>query len=542
MRRLGLLWCAVGFAQQSTFESKVDVVLVPVVVRDSQGAPVGNLTKDDFLLFDKGKPQSVSSFEMIRRGHGAHGVAARSASPNAVSPSIEVPPIRNLLYLFDDLNIRFEDMAIVRAAAIRHFQSELNQGEQAAIYTFSGRQVTEFTRDRRKLEDTASKLRWRPEAGHGERSCPDINYYLADLVINKADGQALQGLVNHTIECAHVRPEIARNIAVAAANQALVVGADDTEVALRTVRRAVRHLAEMPGERVIVLASPGFFMQTKTGIGAMAEVLNLAAKSNVVISGLSVRGVILAEEEEDVAGQRARPPNQLWVRYRRESARANGDVLKELADGTGGIFFHNNNDLLKGLEAAGTAPEFSYVLGFSPNGLKPDGSFHSIKVRLLNAKGARVEARAGYYAVREDPKDRNATADVDDAVFSRSQVNDIPVVLQTGYSKQIGADDAKVLIVAKIDVRSLHFHTLDGRSRDSMVVVSALFDTEGGYVTGLKKTVNLNLGDESVVKTDQGFTLRSEFAAKPGEYLVRFVVREAEGKAMTTLNRTLTVR
>lgn len=541
MRRISLLCWAVCFAQQSTFESKVDVVLVPVVVRDSQGAPVGNLTKDDFLLFDKGKQQSVSSFEMIRRGRGTKAAVSR-ASTNATSPQSDAPPFRYLLYLFDDLNIRFEDMAVVRAAAVRHFQSELNQGEQAAIYTISGRQVTEFTRDRRKLEDTASKLRWRPEAGHGGRSCPDINYYLADLVINKADGQALQGLVNHTAECAHVRPEIARNIAVAAANQELIAGADDTEVALRTLRRAIRRLSEMPGERVIVLASPGFFMQTQQGIRAVAEVLNLAAKSNVVISGLSVRGVILAEEEEDVTGPRRGPSSQLWIRYRRESARANGDVLKELADGTGGVFFHNNNDLLKGIEVAGTAPEFSYVLGFSPNGLKPDGSFHSIKVRMLIAKGAHVEARAGYYAVKEDPKDRNATADMDDAVFSRSQVNDIPVVLQTGYSKQNGAEDAKVLIVAKIDVRSLHFHTRDGRSRDSMVVVSALFDTEGGYVTGLKKTVNLSLSDDSVVKTDQGFTLRSEFAAKPGEYLVRFVVREAEGKAMTTLNRTLTVR
>jgi VWFA-related protein len=541
--RLTLFCCAMSLAQTPQFQSKVDVVLVPVVVRDSQGKPIGNLTKNDFLLFDKGKLQNVASFEAIRRGIGA-GAPTRADFPSAdVEKSArETDAGRYLIYLFDDLNIRFADMAIVRAAAVRHFQNGLDPPDQAAIYTFSGRQVLEFTRDRQKLADTVSKLRWRPEAGHGGMSCPDVNYYLADLIIVKRDALAFQGLVNHTIECAHVRPEVAEEIATAAANQELIFGAQDTQVALRSVRRAIRRLSGMPGQRILVLASPGFFAQTDEGIKATAEVLDLAARSNVIISGLSVRGVIVAEEEEDVTGPRRGAPSRLWMRYRREGARASGDVLKELAEGTGGVFFHNNNNLLKGFEAAGTAPEFSYVLGFSPSGLKFDGSFHSLKVRLANGKGARVEARQGYYAIKEDPKDKNATTDIDDAVFSRNQMNDIPVVLQTGYSKPNDGEDAKVLVVAKIDVRSLHFRQGDGRNRDSLIVVSALFDSEGGYVAGTKKTVNLRLRDESLAQTDPDVTLRSEFDVKAGEYLVRLVVREAEGKAMTTMNRSVTIQ
>jgi hypothetical protein len=68
----------------------------------------------------------------------------------------------------------------------------------------------------------------------------------------------------------------------------------------------------MPGERLIVLASPGFFAQTTEATSRMAELLNLAAKSNVIISGLSARGIIVAQEEQDVAegrgsGRKARP-------------------------------------------------------------------------------------------------------------------------------------------------------------------------------------------------------------------------------------------
>lgn len=532
-------------ADSSTFQSRVNVVLVPVVVRDSHGKPIGNLTKNDFLLSDKGKLQNIASFEAVRRSGADVSTAGESVSPKVENATPEgAPPEmdarRYLIYLFDDLNIRFTDMAVIRAAAVRHFRNGLAEADQAAIYTFSGRQIQEFTRDRQKLEDTVSKLSWRPDAGHGDVYCPEVNYYLADLIIEKNDGQAFQGLVKHTIECAHVPPDVAKAIALAAVNQELMVGPQDTQVALRAVRRAIRRLSGMPGQRILVLASPGFFSQTDEGIRATAEVLDLAARSNVVISGLSVRGVILAEEEQDVAGRRS-APSQVWTRYRREGARANGDVLKELAEGTGGIFFQNNNDLLKGLEIAGAAPEFSYVLGFSPTALKHDGSFHSLKVRLTNGRSGHVEARQGYYAIKEDPKDKNATSDVDDAVFARDQVNDIPVVLQTGFSKPNDSETAKVLLVAKIDVKSLHFRHGDARNQDSLIVVSALFDSQGGYVAGAKKTVNLRLRDESLAKRDPGVTLRSEFDVKLGEYVVRLVVREADGKAMTTLNRTLTV-
>ena len=206
--------------------------------------------------------------------------------------------------------------------------------------------------------------------------CPDVNYYIADLVVTKADSQALSGLINHTLECAHVvNLEVAKQIALATANRELIIGSRNTQLALSTLRRAIRRLSGMPGQRVIVLASPGFFAQTPEAIKATAEVLELAAKYDVVINGLGVRGLILAEEEEDVTrwvvvSRRVPPgassPEQAWVRYRRESARADGDVMNDLAEGTGGVFFHGNNNLRVGFEQVAAAPEFSYVLGFSP--------------------------------------------------------------------------------------------------------------------------------------------------------------------------------
>jgi VWFA-related protein len=71
------------------------------------------------------------------------------------------------------------------------------------------------------------------------------------------------------------------------------------------------------------------------------------------------------------------------------------EVLADLAYGTGGIFFHNNNDLKEGFRRTSEPPEFVYVLGFAPQ--KLDGKFHKLKVKVANPK-LTVQARQGYYA------------------------------------------------------------------------------------------------------------------------------------------------
>ncbi len=518
-------------------------MLVPVVVRDKHGQPVGSLTKDQFQLFDKGQRQAIVSFSAIERTKkDPNSTAGPATLPTNSGPARPTAgndrPGRSIVYLFDDLNIRFAAMANLREAAVRFFKNNLAAGDRAAIYTFSGNPTLEFTGDPDALETAVSKLRWHPPAGRGEMQCPDVSYYIADLIIAKGDGQALEGLARHTAQCAHVPLEIARSIAFAAANREVIIGVHDTQVAMRTLSRAVRRLAAMPGERLIVLASPGFFAQTPEAMRAAAEILDLAARSNVVISGLGLHGVIVAEGE-DITARKA--PDQMWSRYRLENARADGDVLKDFAEGTGGTFFHNNNNLGAGFERVTAAPEFSYLLGFSPAELKTDGSFHSLKVRLPAGKGVSIEARRGYYARNSDSRDNRTAADVDDAVFSRDQMVNIPVVLQTGYSKPNTGDAAKVLVVAKINVTTLHFQKAAGRSQDSLSVVAALFDSEGGYVTGLTKTVNLRLSDATLSKKDPAVTLHWEFDVKPGTYVVRLVVREPEGNTMTKLNRTVKV-
>ena len=50
-------------APKATFKSGLDLVVVNVVVRDKNGTLVRGLTRDDFVVLEDGKPQTVSSFD-----------------------------------------------------------------------------------------------------------------------------------------------------------------------------------------------------------------------------------------------------------------------------------------------------------------------------------------------------------------------------------------------------------------------------------------------------------------------------------------------
>src|SRR3954471_5495462 len=46
-----------------TFPSQVELITVDAVVLDSSGKPVPDLTKEDFVVTEDGRPQEIASFE-----------------------------------------------------------------------------------------------------------------------------------------------------------------------------------------------------------------------------------------------------------------------------------------------------------------------------------------------------------------------------------------------------------------------------------------------------------------------------------------------
>ena len=536
-----------------TFTSRTNLVLVRVAVRDRDGHVNGSLQKEDFLLFDKGKPQFISRFSLEktteRKAEAAASEVASASADGKPTPE-PAPPGRYVGYIFDDLHLNFGDLAQSRNAAERHL-SDLPVTSRAAIFTTSGQVTQDFTDDVAKLRDAMLRIQPRSNLKPGT-DCPDLTYYQADLIQNKNDQQALNAAIQDTILCANLASDAAparagstpdnsmtqaaQSMAQATASRVVAIGDQETRVSLKVLNSVVRRIAAMPGQRALVLISPGFLMLDQQM--DEYEVMDRAIRANVTISTLNARGLYAvipggdaSQSSGSIASQNAR------TQYQRDSSMVTDGVLGEIADGTGGTWFHDNNDLVEGFKRTVAAPEYYYLLGFSPENLKFDGSYHSLKVSLKKPAGLTLQARRGYYAPKHEvDAAQEAKREIEEALFSRDEWRDIPVELHTQFFKSSDVN-AKLSILARIDVRQLRFRKADGRNADILTVTSGLFDRNGNYVTGVEKTVDMHLKDETLaIKLNSGITVRSGFDVAPGSYFVRIVVRDAEGQKMAALN------
>jgi hypothetical protein len=112
----------------------------------------------------------------------------------------------------------------------------------------------------------------------------------------------------------------------------------------------------------------------------------------------------------------------------------------------------------------------------------------------------------------------------------------------TQYFKS-SESNARVTVLMRVDAKKLKFRKEDDRNCNELTIVAALFDRNGNYVVGNQKRLDMKLKDETLAKRlDNGLTVRSSFDVKPGAYMVRLVVRDAEGQLMSASNGALDIR
>jgi VWFA-related protein len=537
-------------------QSHVNVVPLRVVVRDAKGNPVTGLRKEDFQLFEDGKLQDISHFaiespapvpasvsETVVKPDG--GPAGTGASANFV------PPSRFVALLFDDVHITTQDLMRTRQAATRFIDSSVQPADRVAVFTISGQSQMDFTADRDKLRAALRGLMVRPVTGGSttaKNQCPPIDYYQANLIVNNLDPRALNVATEDTLACGfntdtstpQEREQVlqaAQTMAESTANQVYEAGIMQTDFSLRRLEEVLRRLSVLPGQRVIVLLSPGFIYPEREY--ELSRLIDSANRANVFINTLDARGLYTPDLDDDTSESVSTEPTISGTRlmFRDEAQSADADVLTTLADGTGGFAFHNNNDLIGGLGMIAAAPEVSYLLAFTPRNFKLDGKFHSLKVTLATKQHVTIQTRRGFYAPKHSVTvEEAAKQEIQEALFSQDVQQEVPIQLHTQYYK-VDATDAKLAVMTHVDLAHLHFEKAAGRNDENLTIVTALFDRDGNIVTGIEKTVEMRLLDATLARLSRtGLIVKASFDIKPGDYVVRLVVRDSNAAQLSTEN------
>jgi VWFA-related protein len=458
------------------------------------------------------------------------------------SPAIEaipaaVTPERFVAYLFDDVHVKTNDLIMARDAAYRHMKRALRAKTRAAIFTTSGETMLDFTSDRDQLHEALFRLQPRPVAqdasGH---DCPDLTYLWAQAIKN-GDSGAYMLAIAAAAACSSMPKKEAALLVPPVVARVIARTEHETGVTLDVLRDLIRRMAVLPGQRTIVLASPGFMTEFGSK-EAESFIIDRAIRAKVVINALDVRGLYVDTRDLSL------PSNEADIKapFERAENIARMDVMAELANGTGGTFYHNSNDMDAGFDRVAGNPEYRYVLGFSPEGLKPDGSLHALTVSIIpNPHHYDLDARRSYTAPKrlDDPVEA-AREEITAAIFSREEMRDIPLELHTEFFKT--RNQAKLTVVTHVDLKALKLPKTEGRNHDDLTVTTGIFDTNGNYVAGIQRGVELRLKDETFDKwMANGIQVRSNLEVKPGTYLVRVVVRDSEGHLMAARNGSVNI-
>ena len=540
-----------------TFKVQSNLVEVPVIVRDRQGHAVGNLRQEDFRVFDKGKQQPIAKFSVQKaaaptapEAHAenapAEGAHAESAHASGLSNGSAAPPVfphRFIAFVFDDVNIRSEDLPQVRAAVERYVNSSLGPQDRVALFTTSGQIGVDFTGSREALSGPLLKIAPNPIAQAVYGSCGTYVSYFQAVQIDQQVG--LQPSPSDVSKCLALRVAVEEYVDFHTAMQyvrdAYTSGLQETRAALATLKIVVQRMAAMPGQRSVVLVSPGFFVPADLQ-QASSDLMELAIRSKVVVSSIDARGVWTMPSFDPCRGGAPANVIQDEVAFRQLEAEANTDELLALAEDTGGTA-NRNNDFDGGVRKAAAAPEYLYLLGFVPQDLKLDGSFHTLKVIVNSSQKASLQVRRGYWAPKH-AEDELAVSkqEIESAVFSREEIHNLPVEMHTQVTKT--GEQAKLNVLASVDLKLIHLRKADDRNRNDVTIVAALFDSNGNFIAGQQKILQLRLLDDTVQTLERRppVTIDTNFDVHPGAYLVRLVARDAEGQELTAENASVQIQ
>ncbi|MFI5125807.1 MAG: VWA domain-containing protein [Candidatus Acidiferrales bacterium] len=470
------------------------LVEVGVIVRDKNG-PVASLTKGDFVVFDRSKPQKISIFS-------ADAAASTQQPPQQPLPQntfSDLPqygattPRSVTVVLLDNLNTLYgsapqwryektpywaEDLALRNAKShLIEFIKQLQPQDRVAIYGLghSLHVLCDFTSDREQLLAILQNYDTRSITNRQVVEPGDTVLVLGGHMNRAIFGQG-DGFENG-----------ASSRLAGAANE------DRSAQTMAALQAIAAHVANIPGRKNLVWLTANLPFSG----AAMAHVLSPA---NIAVYPVDARGLLGQSptvsagaygtaDFDDVSGASGNLDNMPA-----QSSQPIGiTTMQKLADETGGQAFVNTNDITGAIRKAVEDSEVTYTLGFYINGDSLDGKLHELKVETKR-KGLTIRYPKGYFAF----PDTEATKDEDQfrlvaAVQSPLESSSIPL---TATVDRVDQPPHSLKVLCTIDAHNLRLVQSGVLRKGSVEVYIVEQDQTGKVVLQSGKTFTLQFPEK----------------------------------------------
>lgn len=508
-----------------TYEVLSNMVVVDVTVRDRKGNLVGDLTKDDFKVYEDNVPQQIVTFALENIPVGPPPTPAPSVpSVAADAPAATTTPKPGVinLGLNPDQPVKAEDLAGKRMVILFFDLSSLG------------------TEDLIRSVDTARNFLVK-QTGPQDLVAVATYSSVLELVQDLTNDRdlllhTLNGLVSTDSGDAAVEDlsdqDTSDDVFVPDTTQFNIFNTDRRLSALETLAKMYR---DLPEKKSLVYFSDGI---TTTGVENNAQIrstVDNANRSNMSIYSVDSRGLVALPPGGN-ASQWSPKGRAMYtgaaMRTQRSNLSSSQETLTTLSHDTGGMEFQDSNDLSLALKKAQEDTRVYYVMGYFSTNAKEDGKYRKIRVEV-NRPDVKVDHRPGYFASKAFAQLNQQERDLQlqQAMAVDKPFTDVPVILEANYFRR---DNNTSYVPLSIELKGNGIQFADkGTQKQATFEFLAQAVDPKGRVTGVARDqVQIRLPAESAEKIKAGGILYSTgFQLRPGDYNLKFLVRDnANGK------------
>jgi VWFA-related protein len=514
------------------FTSRAELVLVPAVVTDKSGNHITGLKKEDFTVLENGAEQKVATFEEITSD--PHRLS-RPRNPNEFSNFLagQDSNRRITILVLDFINTPFLDQANARKDLLKYLTQSLDRREPTALYTLtrSGIHVIhDFTTDARILVAALHKVK-------GDVTQMVDSETEVEMITGSASPDGSAGLDAYSVQTEA---------------QQLQAMMEDTELnfqsfeqrlaityTLEGMQQVAQALAGYPGRKSLIWAGGGFpfnvsdnsMQLAPAGRDSLSDVMplyehtwQLLNDAQIALYPIDVKGLQVVTMPNASVGK----PGKNYSRNMSFKQIDTQSTLEVFAAMTGGRAYYNSNDLEKGFRNAVNDSAEYYMLGYYLDRSKTKSGWRKLAVKVKQSH-VEIRARNGFFVT-------NATTDP-----RSSRISDVSLALQSPLdytSLPVMARWDKIVPSKEPDKKHVSYEMhlqpdstlVDNADNNHLLLEFAVVakTPEGKAVdhpTGQRIDVHLTSENVSAVR-QKGMALSGALDLAPGEYTVRFVVRD----------------